>query len=80
MERAAPEVRGRVMTFFNGAFNAGMGASNLMWGALAQHHGYPSVFVGATLVALACGAVLALRPRPRELALAANKPPSADLA
>ena len=58
VECAPDAVRGRVITLFNGAFNAGYAISTLGWGALAAAVGFPAVFVAATVVALGGAALL----------------------
>ncbi|HEY6556503.1 MAG TPA: MFS transporter [Polyangiaceae bacterium] len=44
--------RGRVMSLFNGCFNAGVALSTLTLGAVAKEFGYPLVFAIAGVVAL----------------------------
>jgi len=58
VELAPARARGRVITLFNGAFNAGYGVSTLLWGLVATRYGYPPLFVGASLVGF--GALLLL--------------------
>jgi MFS family permease len=56
--------RGRIITLFNGAFNAGYGASTLVWGNVASHLGYPPLFVLAAGLGLLSAGLLAVdRPR-----------------
>jgi MFS family permease len=64
VEHAAPEGRGSLMTFFNGAFNAGLTLSVLGLGMLAQAMSYAAAFV--TIGALAVSAVLTLALIPAE--------------
>jgi MFS family permease len=45
LERVAREHQGRVMAFFNGAFNGGFALSVLGAGVIATHASYPAVFV-----------------------------------
>jgi MFS family permease len=55
VEDVRPENRGSVMTFFNGAFNAGFSISVVALGALAQYSSYETAFVtmaGVTATAL----------------------------
>lgn len=55
--------RGRAMSFFNGSFNAGFALSTLCLGAVADHFGYPAVFVlAATWVAAAVPVLWRLKP------------------
>jgi len=70
VERQAPEGRGSLMTFFNGAFNAGLTLSVLGLGVLAQTMSYSAAFV--TIGTLAMSAVLTLALIPTE----SSAPPS----
>jgi MFS family permease len=60
LEGSLPEERGRLMTYYNGAFNAGWGTSVLVLGFVAQWAGYPAIFLvtGATTL---CGAIILFR-------------------
>ncbi len=52
VEGVATAHRGRVMSLFNGCFNAGVAISTLTLGAVAKEFGYPLVFASAGIVAL----------------------------
>jgi MFS family permease len=52
VELAVERARGRVITLFNGAFNAGYGLSTLLWGFVAMKRGYPTLFLLAAAVSL----------------------------
>jgi len=54
--------RGSVMTFFNGAFNAGWAASALGLGTLAEHFGFPFVFLLMGVMTSTAVVMLALMP------------------
>jgi MFS family permease len=72
LERCPPEQRGRVMTYYNGAFNAGWGSSVLCLGFVAEWAGYPVIFVFTGFLTL-CGAlILFTLPPPAPQALAAQ--------
>ncbi len=58
VELAAARARGRVITLFNGAFNAGYGLSTLSWGWVAARRGYPTLFLLAAAVSLGSIALL----------------------
>jgi MFS family permease len=58
MDRVRSEQRGRVMTLFNGCFNAGVTASTLLLGSFAKHAGYPLTFTVAGLFTLSALFVL----------------------
>jgi MFS family permease len=58
IERVGDGARGRAMTLYNGAFNLGSTTSSLAWGSLAQTRGYPSVYIGATALAVAAAVCL----------------------
>jgi MFS family permease len=58
VEQTRPEQRGRVMTLVNGSFQLGNMSSILLFGWVAERHGYPLVFVLAS--GLAWLGVLAL--------------------
>ena len=60
VELAAERARGRVITLFNGAFNAGYGLSTLLWGFVAARRGYPTLFMLAAGVSLASAVLLVL--------------------
>jgi MFS family permease len=47
-----PSRRGTVMTYFNGAFNAGFAVSVIPCGLIAHHYGYSAVFLLAGLTTL----------------------------
>jgi MFS family permease len=67
VELAPPEARGRVITLFNGAFNAGYGVSTLGWGNIAARWGFPAVFWVAAVLSVGAAALLAFdRGRSRE--------------
>jgi MFS family permease len=59
IEHAPATARGRVMAFYNGAFNLGSAVGALGWGALAHQSGYGAVFAPAAIVALLAAAILA---------------------
>jgi MFS family permease len=61
VELAPARARGRVITLFNGAFNAGYGVSTLLWGLVAARYGYPQLFVSASLVGFGALLLLALQ-------------------
>jgi len=61
VELAPARARGRVITLFNGAFNAGYGVSTLLWGLVAARYGYPTLFVSASLVGFGALLLLALQ-------------------
>jgi MFS family permease len=63
MERVGIGARGRAMTLYNGAFNVGTTLSSLAWGNIAQHRGYPTVYVGAAALAVTAAACLLLPVR-----------------
>jgi MFS family permease len=66
---AAPAgARGRVFTVYGGAFNVGVVLATLTWGKVAVTSGYPSVFVGASLVAYLGALVLLTRGAKRRAA------------
>jgi predicted MFS family arabinose efflux permease len=65
VELAPARARGRVITLFNGAFNAGYGLSTLAWGWVAARRGYPALFLLASAVSLGSIALLWVRPAPR---------------
>lgn len=57
VERVSDAARGRAITAYNGAFNGGVAVSALVWGQVAEHWGYPTLFLAAGLVgyvAFAC--------------------------
>jgi MFS family permease len=55
--------RGLGMVLFNGAFGLGGSVGSFGWGVLAQHYGYPMIYVVAALCALiASGMLGAVRP------------------
>jgi MFS family permease len=58
VELAAERARGRVITLFNGAFNAGYGLSTLLWGLVAGSRGYPALFLLAAGVSLGSAVLL----------------------
>ena len=58
VELAAERARGRVITLFNGAFNAGYGLSTLLWGFVASRRGYPTLFLLAAGVSLGAAVLL----------------------
>jgi MFS family permease len=59
---AAPAgARGRVFTVYGGAFSVGVVLATLSWGKVAAAAGFPSVFVGASLVSYAGAMVLLTR-------------------
>jgi MFS family permease len=61
-ERAAAGTQGRIIALFSGAFNVGAAAGAAGWGAVSARHGYPWVFVGASLcMLLAFGCLLRTR-------------------
>jgi predicted MFS family arabinose efflux permease len=51
------------MTMYTAAFNVGITSSSLGWGWLAEHHGYDSVYIAATVLALLAALVLWLGRR-----------------
>jgi predicted MFS family arabinose efflux permease len=53
VERARPEERGKVMALSNAAFNAGLAASSVVLGSIAERDGYPHAFLAAGMVTLA---------------------------
>jgi len=58
VELAAERARGRVITLFNGAFNAGYGVSTLLWGFVAGSRGYPTLFMLAAGLSLGSAVLL----------------------
>lgn len=58
LEVVAVHRRGFGMTMYSAAFNVGITSSSLGWGWLAKHHGYPSVYGAATLLAVLGAALL----------------------
>ena len=65
VELAAERARGRVITLFNGAFNAGYGLSTLLWGFVADRRGYPMLFLLAAAVSLWAAVLLVAGVRRR---------------
>jgi len=51
--------RGTVVTYFSGAFNAGVAVSVIVLGLVAEAHGYPPIFIGAGVLSLIAAAALA---------------------
>jgi MFS family permease len=62
IEVVSPRERGRVIALYNGAFNVGTALSALAWGALAEHAGYPAVFVSAAVLSYAAVVLLQNSP------------------
>jgi predicted MFS family arabinose efflux permease len=63
VERARPEERGKVMALSNAAFNAGLAASSVVLGSIAERDGYPHAFLAAGMVTLAgVGLLVATSP------------------
>jgi MFS family permease len=60
---AAPTERGRVMAWFQAAFNAGVGVGALALGVLADAAGYPAVFVAGAVAILGALGLVATAPR-----------------
>ncbi|HMJ11039.1 MAG TPA: MFS transporter, partial [Polyangiaceae bacterium] len=52
VEGVRVEHRGRVLSLFNGCFNAGVAISTLTLGTVAKHFGYPIIFAGAGVITL----------------------------
>jgi len=65
VELAAERARGRVITLFNGVFNAGYGLSTLLWGFVADRRGYPMLFLLASAVSLGAAVLLVAGVRKR---------------
>jgi predicted MFS family arabinose efflux permease len=51
IEHAPPVHRGRSIMLFNGLFNLGASFATYVWGIVAEHGGYRSIFVPAALLA-----------------------------
>jgi MFS family permease len=64
LETSSLARRGLGMVLFNGAFNVGTMLSSLLWGLLAERHGYPVIYATAAVFGLLAAGVLA-RSRPR---------------
>jgi predicted MFS family arabinose efflux permease len=64
IEHVSAETRGTIMSMCNGAFNAGLCVSGLVFGSLAEQAGYPSVFLIAGIVVWG-GVILLLGARAR---------------
>jgi MFS family permease len=50
VEHISDRDRGKVISFFNGMFNAGVGLSGLVFGFVANKYGYPILFLAASLL------------------------------
>jgi MFS family permease len=71
VERARPEERGKLMALSNAAFNAGLAASSIVLGAVAERDGYPHAFFVAGMVTLTgVGLLVATAPPKRQPAVA----------
>jgi len=60
LEHLPSDRRGLGMVLYNGAFNLGAGVGGFGWGMLAKQHGYPLIYVAASLGSLLAAAVLGL--------------------
>lgn len=58
VEKMPAPARGRVMTYFNGAFTFGFSASIVFLGVVAERFGYPPVFIIAGFLAYLAASVL----------------------
>jgi predicted MFS family arabinose efflux permease len=63
VENALPVERGKLMALCNGGFNAGYALGGVVFGALAEHFGYPSLFLAAGLSTVAAVGLLLAGPR-----------------
>jgi MFS family permease len=63
LEEVSAARRGLGMVLFNGAFNLGTAVGGLCWGLFAKQHGYPPVYVAASIVGLLATSVLVLERR-----------------
>ena len=59
LERLQNGERGKLTALSNGAFSAGIAISGAVFGVIAEHHGYPRVFLVAGLATLGGVAMLA---------------------
>jgi len=60
LERLQNGERGKLTALSNGAFNAGIAISGALFGVIAEHQGYPQVFLVAGLATLGGVAMLAV--------------------
>jgi len=75
IERARPEERGKLMALSNAAFTAGLAASSIVLGAVAERDGYPHAFFVAGMVTLAgVGLLVATAPPKQRPALPSMVP------
>lgn len=67
VELAQPAMRGRAMTYYNGAFGVGTGLAGLVMGPLAKAQGYPAIYICGTALALFATVLLAIAPKARTI-------------
>jgi predicted MFS family arabinose efflux permease len=70
VENAPLRERGRLVALCNGGFNAGYALGGLVFGAVAEHFGYPRLYLGAGLTTIAGVVLLALGPQSSAVGIA----------